>query len=212
MLPIITGSSRGIGKHIAREFSKRGHYYYGLSRWNNVDVSSYESVKKDFECFHLPGQHAPEVLINNAGVVELGSVLELSPEDWEKQFAVNMHGVFYCCKEYVKLLRAKNKPGKIINISSTSGLLTPRPGRSAYAASKAAVTSFSLSLAEEVRPYGIKVYCIAPGACNTDLRRKIYPDDDFENMMQPEELAKFIVDIAEGGAMLDNQVIVARGD
>ena len=211
MHPIITGASRGMGAAIAKEFSKRGHFYYDFSRWNNIDVSVYESIKAGFEDFYHPESKLPEVLINNAGTVELGSILELSPEDWEKQFAVNMHGVFYCCKEYVKLLRAKNKPGKIINIASTSGILTPRPGRSAYAASKAAVVSFSLSLAEELKPYGIKVYCIAPGACNTDLRKKIYPDDDFENMMQPEELARFVVDIAEGGEMLDGQVILARG-
>jgi 3-oxoacyl-[acyl-carrier protein] reductase len=209
--PIITGSSRGIGAAIAREFCRRGHLYYGFSRWNDVDVSDYSSVKREFEGFYHPEQHLPEVLINNAGIVELGSVLELTPEDWEKQFAVNLHGVFYCCKEYVKLLRAKDKPGKIINIASTSGMLTPRPGRSAYAASKAAVISFSLSLAEELRPYGIKVYCVAPGACNTDLRKAIYPDDNFDNMMQPADLARFVVDIAEGGEMLDNQVLIARG-
>ncbi|MFA5485410.1 MAG: SDR family oxidoreductase, partial [Candidatus Pacearchaeota archaeon] len=123
------------------------------------------------------------------------------------QFDVNIHGVFYCCKEYARI--AKTKGGKIINIASTSGL-GPRPGRSAYAASKAAVINFSASIAEELRPYGIKVYCLAPGACATDLRRKIYPDEDFTNMMKPEELARFAVDIAEGGEMLDGQTIQVR--
>jgi NAD(P)-dependent dehydrogenase (short-subunit alcohol dehydrogenase family) len=205
---IVTGATRGIGKAVTDELDSRNHTWTGISYSMGVDITRYEIVKDIFS--YIDGADPPaDVLINNAGIVELGSVLELSPENWEKQFAVNLHGVFYCCKEFAKI--AKNRGGKIINISSTSGVFTPRPGRSAYAASKAAVISFSLSLAEELRPYGIRVYCIAPGACNTDLRRKIYPDDDFENMMQPEELARFIVDIAEGGEMLDGQVILARG-
>jgi len=137
----------------------------------------------------------------------MGTILELTPEAWQRQFAVNLNGVFYCCKEYARI--AKNTGGKIINIASTAGL-GPRPGRSAYAASKAAVISFSLSIAEELRPYGIKVYCIAPGACATDLRRQIYPDEDFENMMKPGELARFVVDVVEDGEMLDGQIIQVR--
>lgn len=202
---IVTGSERGIGKAIARELCNRGHYYYGFSRWNDIDVTDYACIKKAFDAFE--GFDPPEALINNAGVVELGSLLELTPEAWQRQFAVNLHGMFYCCKEYARVV--KNTGGKIINIASTAGL-GPRPGRSAYAASKAAVINFSLSIAEELKPYGIKVYCIAPGACATDLRRQISPDDDFQNMMQPEELARFIVDIVEGGEMLDGQVILAR--
>lgn len=209
---IITGSSRGIGKEVAREICRRGGYYYGLSRWNETDVSSPESVKRSFMGFEgLPDKDFPIALVNNAGIVEMGSVLELTPKAWERQFAVNMHGVFYCSKEYVRLLKNRGAAGKIINIASTAGMLKPRPGRSAYAASKAAVVSFSLSLAEEVRDYGIKVYCVAPGACATDLRCQINPDDDFENMMQPEELARFIVSLIEDGEMLDNQVLLAKG-
>jgi 3-oxoacyl-[acyl-carrier protein] reductase len=205
MKVVVTGSERGIGKQIARELCKRGHFYYGFSRFNDIDVSDYDCVKKAFD--ELAAE-PPEALVNNAGIVEVGSILELSPEAWKKQIETNLNGVFYCAKEYARI--AKGRGGKIINIASTAGL-DARPGRSAYAASKAAVMNFSLSMAEELRPYGIKVYCIAPGACNTDLRRKIAPDDDFENMMQPEELAKFIVDIIEGGDMLDNQIILARG-
>jgi 3-oxoacyl-[acyl-carrier protein] reductase len=65
-------------------------------------------------------------------------------------------------------------------------------------------------MAEELRPYGIKVYCVAPGACATDMRKVIAPDDDFDSMMKPEELARLIVDLVEGGEMLDGQIIQAR--
>jgi len=202
---VITGSGRGIGKELAREACKRGHYYYGFSRWDNIDVTDYECVRKAFDALK---EDPPEVLINNAGIAEIGSVLEMSPDKWKAQFDVNVHGVFYCCKEYIRI--CKNVGGKIINIASTAGL-SARPGRAGYAASKAAVINFSLSLAEEVKDYGIKVYCIAPGAVNTDLRHKIAPDDDFENMLQPGELAKTVIDIVENGALLDNQILLMRG-
>lgn len=204
MKAIVTGSERGIGKEIARELCKRGHYYYGFSKWNDIDISDYDSIKRVFDELE---DYPPEALVNNAGIVEMGSILELTPESWQRQINTNLNGVFYCCKEYARI--AKDSGGKIINIASTAGLGS-RPGRSAYAASKAAVINFSLSIAEELRPYRIKVYCIAPGAVATDLRRQIAPDDDFENMMQPEELAEFVVDIIEDGKMLDNQIIQAR--
>ncbi len=207
MRVIVTGSERGIGKAIARELCRRGHGYYAFSRFYDIDVSSYESVRQAFDEF----ADAPvDVLINNAGVVEMGTVLELTPERWRRQFATNLDGVFYCTREYVRIVKDRGQGGKIINIASTAGL-GARPGRSAYAASKAAVINFSLSMSEELKPYGIKVYCIAPGACATDMRRTIAPDDDFKSMMQPHELARLVVDIAEHGDMLDGQVIQARG-
>jgi NAD(P)-dependent dehydrogenase (short-subunit alcohol dehydrogenase family) len=205
MRVIVTGSERGIGKEIARELCRRGHFYYGFSRWNDIDVSDYSCIQRAFDELK---DDPPEALVNNAGIVELGSILEITPDAWKRQFDVNINGVFYCTKEYARI--AKNTGGKIINIASTAGL-GPRPGRSAYAASKAAVINLSLSTAEELKPYNIKVYCIAPGACNTDMRHQIAPDDNFKSMLQPEELAKFVVDIIEKGYMLDNQVIIARG-
>ncbi len=201
---VITGSNRGIGKEIAREASKRGHFYYGFSRWNDVDVTNYEQVRAAFEEIK---DSPPAALVNNAGTVELGTIYETTPEQWRKQIETNLTGTFYCCKEYARI--AKDTGGKIINIASTAGT-GPRPGRAAYAASKAAVISFSQTIAQELKPYGIKVYCIAPGACNTDLRRQIAPDDDFQDMLQPEELAVFVMDIIEKGDWLDGQMITIR--
>ena len=200
---LITGSSRGIGKALMEELEFRGHKIRGVCRSVGVDVSNYQQVARA-----LDGEPY-DVLINNAGIVVPGTILETSPADWLQQFAVNVHGVYNCCREYVKANKATG--GKIINIASTAGLMVPRPGRAAYAATKAAVVSLSLSLAEELRDYGIQVYCIAPGACNTQLRQQIAPDDDFDAMLQPAQLARFLADVVEGGELLDGQVIITKG-
>ena len=71
MRVIVTGSERGIGKAIARELCRRGHYYYGFSRCNDIAVSDYAAVRQAFEELE---DDPPEALINNAGIVEMGSV------------------------------------------------------------------------------------------------------------------------------------------
>jgi 3-oxoacyl-[acyl-carrier protein] reductase len=149
----------------------------------------------------------PIALINNAGIIKLGTIMELSYDDWMKQINTNLNGVFNCSKAYIEnCIRCGFLRAKIINIASTAGL-GARPGYSAYSASKAAVINFSLSISEELKQYGIKVYCVCPGAVDTSLRHKINPDDDFDNMMKPIEVGKFVCDLIDKGDYLDNQVL-----
>lgn len=209
---MITGSSRGLGASIALEACKRYYMYYGLSKFNNVDVSEYKDVKNYFNNLKLCLDNyndCPVALVNNAGICKTGNILEMSIKDWQEQINVNLNGVFYCCKEYIKLCKELNFPGKIINIASTAGTGS-RPGRAGYAASKAAIINLSLSLGEEIKDYGMKVFCIAPGAFDSSLRRKICPDDDFENMLKPNDISKIVVDIIDDGKFLDNQIIFIR--
>lgn len=210
---IITGSSRGLGAEIGREASKRNYMYYGMSRFSDIDVGNYSQVKSYFDdlklCLFGYEDNCPIALINNAGICKVGSILEMECQDWNEQININLNSIFYCCKEYINLCRELNCKGKIINIASTAGT-GARPGRAAYAASKAAVINFSLSLSEEIRDYGMKVYCIAPGAFDSQLRREIAPDDNFDEMLKPDEIAKFIMDIVEDGKFLDNQIIFTR--
>lgn len=210
---IVTGTSRGLGAAIGKEASERNYMYYGMSRWDDCDVGNYSNVKKYFynlsQCLNGYEGNCPVALINNAGICRTGNILEMSIEDWNEQININLNGVFYCCKEYVKLCRKLNFPGKIINIASTAGT-GPRPSRSGYAASKAAVISFSFSLADEIKSYGMKVYCICPGAFDSKLRRDIAPDDNFERMLKPNEISSFIMDIVDNGRFLDNQILYTR--
>lgn len=199
---IITGSNRGLGKAVAKESSKRGYFYYPICRWNDVDVTNFEVLNDYYNGI----MDIPEALVNNAGIFLGGSILEMNCKDWQEVININLNGVFNNTKLYVEKCIRNNYQGKIINIASTAGL-GARPGRSAYAASKAAVINFSLSIAEELKSYGIKVYCLCPGAFDSDMRRQIAPDDDFENMLKPNILASFIMDIIQNGKFLDGQVV-----
>ena len=204
---IITGTSRGIGKTIVKHWSgfkgmDSNKLYFSIHKNNDIKYVD-ESIKEAFKI------DMPIALINNAGIIKLGNVLELSPESWKKQFDVNMNGMFNCSKIYAKLCIENNIPGKIINICSTAGL-GARPGYSAYSASKAAAINFSLSLSKELKQYGIKVYCVCPGAVDTDMRHYINPDDDFENMMKPYDVANFVIDLIEDGSYLDGQILEVK--
>lgn len=209
---IITGSNRGIGNAIAKEWAKRNNdnCYYGFTRWNDLDVTDINSIKHFFKILkNTIDYQEPIALINNAAIVESGTILELSNESWQNQFNINVNGVFNCCKEYIKFCIENNIKGKIFNIASTAGL-GGRPGRAAYAATKAAIINFSFSLAEELKLYEIKVYIVCPGAVDTDMRHYLVPDDNFDNMMKPEEVGTFVCDLIEDGKYLDNQILEVK--
>jgi 3-oxoacyl-[acyl-carrier protein] reductase len=213
---IVTGTSRGIGHEITKKWfdsskNNETRISFTISRNENNDITNYENMKKFiYECFeYYNNKEKPIALVNNAGVIELGNILELSTESWKKQFDVNINGMFNCSKTYVEACIKNKVKGKIINICSTAGL-GARPGYSAYAASKAAAINFSLSLSKELKQYGIKVYCVCPGAVDTNMRHCINPDDDFENMMKPMDVANFIIDLVEDGEYLDGQILTIK--
>jgi len=119
MKVVVTGSERGIGKEIARELSRRGHFFYSFSRFNDIDVSNYECVKNAFKELE---DEPPDAIINNAGIVRLGSIFELTEKEWKEQFDVNLNGVFYCSKEYARIAKDKGgKTGKVSLLSKQSG-------------------------------------------------------------------------------------------
>lgn len=209
---IVTGASRGIGHGITKQWyenSKNGFVNMSFTplRKNNHNIENYKIIDEFINsCFY---KNKPIALVNNAGIIELGNILELSHESWIRQFDVNINGMFNCSKIYAKLCIENNLKGKIINICSTAGL-GPRPGYSAYSASKAAAINFSLSLSKELKQYGIKVYCVCPGAVDTDMRHYINPDDDFEHMMKPVDIADFIIDLINDGEYLDGQILEVK--
>lgn len=88
--------------------------------------------------------------------------------------------------------------------------MRPSPGWSSYACSKAALNSFTLTMNEELKDDGIKAYSLAVGRCNTDLRKKLVPNEDGSKIMQPESVAEFIYNIIKNDNLLNGQVIQVK--
>ena len=226
---IVTGASRGIGLEIARKMAENGINLTLVARSAdalknnanefkerfgietlicNKDIRDekevIEIVKKTLDHFG-----SIDYLINNAGYVDPVGILEMTLENWSTVVETNLTGTFLFTRETVRY-SMKEMGGKIINIASTAGL-TPRPGWSAYAASKAGIINFSLTMAEELKEYDIKVYCLSPGRTATQLRKTLAPEEDQSTILQPENIADTVMFLlSRDGDFIDGQSITIR--
>ncbi len=179
---VVTGGASGLGLAIAERLAvsgatvviwdldeKAGHAAAVALSGNLViaDVSDWDSVTSAMRAT-LDVVPAIDVLINNAGITGPNEKLWEYPVDaWHRVFAVNVHGVFNCCRAVVPLMRARNY-GRIVNIASVAGK-DGNPNASAYSASKAAVIALTKSLGKELADTEIRVNCVTPAAVRTPL-------------------------------------------
>lgn len=184
---IITGSSKGIGRQIALEFARNGADVIingnNEAQLNSLkgeiealgggaaivrgDISLPETASRMAEtCIRAFGKI--DVLVNNAGVNSRIPFLELTAREWKRMMAVNLDGVFYCCKAVMPEM-VKRQSGCIINISSTASKTAHANASICYGASKAAVNSMTQKLAWEMGPCNIRVNGICPGPILTDM-------------------------------------------
>lgn len=172
---VITGTSSGIGKHLARKFQENGYEVVGLSRSDEgnecssffpCDISNEENIKEAFGRIGKKYKNI-DILINNAGYGISGATELVPSEEVERLFDVNVLGVINCCK-YAQPLMSEG--GRIINISSVLGLF-PVPFRGLYAASKAAVITISQTLTMECAPFGVEVGVICPKDIKTNFSK-----------------------------------------
>tara|TARA_X000000368_G_C22980776_1_gene689818 strand:- start:30 stop:746 length:717 start_codon:yes stop_codon:yes gene_type:complete len=175
----VSGASRGIGRDIAVSFAKNGFNVVGTSRNDfifNENLKNLIPIKLDItnrkdvqDCFEKLKQIdlLPNILINNAGITSDQLFIRMKDEDWDRVIETNLTGTFNLSKIFIKNM-IKNKSGRIINISSISGLMG-NPGQVNYASSKAALSGFTKSLAKEVGSRNITVNSVAPGYIETDM-------------------------------------------
>ena len=178
---LVTGAASGIGREIAERFAREGARVTGFDRAGDVaiigDVRSPADVERAVAQV-VDAEGRIDVLVNSAGVREIGDVYTMATDEWDNVIAVNLSGTFYCCQAAARRMR-ESGGGAIVNISSVGGLigLAHRP---AYTAAKHGVVGLTKSLARDLGPAGIRVNAICPGLIRTPLTEQYFAEAAFE--------------------------------
>ena len=175
---IFTGASSGIGLRTAELLAERGARVVGTSRsMTSVgaihgiagDASDPEFVERLFA--ETESRFGPcDLLVNNAGMIDPAPLVEVTPERWDRMFAVNVRSTYLTCRRALPSMLSLGR-GTIVNVASISGILgwEKFPGWVSYCASKAAVISLTEALAVEVKDRGVRVNSVSPGAVDTKM-------------------------------------------
>lgn len=195
---LITGTSKGIGKFLAGHYLAAGHRVIGCSRsdtdWKPegyehyiADVADETQVKTLF--FNIRKRYGKlDHLINNAGVASMNHFMLTPVATVQRILNTNVVGTFLLCREAAKLMK-KQQYGRIVNFSTVAVPLKLE-GESVYAASKAAVISFTQVIARELAEFGITVNAVGPSPVQTDLIAAV-PKDKIQNLLDRQAIRKF---------------------
>ena len=238
-LALVTGASRGIGAKIAEELAKNG-YSVAINYNHNKEKAetlaeylhkTYGVEAKAYKCNVASSSEMQNMcesirrdlgeitaLINNAGIAQQKLFTDITEEDWDNIFDVNVKSMYLCTKEVLPNM-IKVHRGVIINIASMWGEV----GASCevhYSASKAAVIGLTKALAKEVGLSGIRVNCVSPGVISTDMN-KCFTDEDMASLCdeiplnaigETEDIAQTVAFLAsERAKYITGQVISVNG-
>ncbi|HCJ12032.1 MAG: 3-oxoacyl-[acyl-carrier-protein] reductase [Verrucomicrobia bacterium GWF2_51_19] len=221
---LITGASRGIGKAIALTLAEKGIHVICVSRSADgcdqvakeilgkggsaeglaVDVGNATQVTE--ACKQILAKHEVDILINNAGITRDGLLIKMSLEDWDDVLRTNLSSCFYWTKELIRPM-TKKRWGRIINISSVSGIMG-NAGQANYAAAKAGMIGFTKTIAKEFAGRSITANVVAPGFIESDMTavlneayveemKKLIP---LKRFGKPQEIAAMVAFLASDEA------------
>ena len=235
---LVTGASRGIGAAVARRLAREGcavAVNYNRSEREALalveelqqggaaalavqcDVADGAAVGKMVDTV-LENFCQLDILVCNAGVTWQGLLHEMDEADWQRLLAVDLSGVYHCCRAALPHM-IRRKSGRIVTLSSMWGV-TGGACEVAYSAAKAGVIGFSRALAKEVGPSGITVNCVAPGVIGTEMNRNLSPRDlaalreetPLGRIGTAEEVAETVAFLASAaGAFYTGQVLQPNG-
>lgn len=224
---LITGGSRGIGAAAVAAFAARGDDVTFLYHRNHeaaqtvalrtgatplcCDVANGDAVAR-----LAPQLQQTEILINNAGICHTGLISQITPQQWQRLFDVNVTGIYHCVNTVLPGMLAR-QAGCIINVSSMWGQVGASC-EAAYSATKGAVLALTKALAQELGPSHIRVNAVAPGVILTDMCREIDPAV-LESLQEetpigrhgtPEDVAQAMCYLADA-AFVTGQVLPVNG-
>lgn len=210
---IVTGASKGIGKAIAEIFAAHGHHLFICSRGEVALYKTMEELQTKYPAaiikakpFDLSRKEeakafgiwclehgAPDILVNNAGLFEPGSVYNEPEGTLESQVATNLYSAYHVTRTLLPWMMER-RSGHIFNICSVASL-NAYPNGGAYSISKFAMHGFSKNLREEMKPHGIKVTAVFPGAVLTDSWGSF--DNRTKRIMEAADIAKMVYAAAQ---------------
>ena len=234
---IVTGASRGIGRHIALQLAQRGadvaiNYRSRQSEADEVvkeiEANGVRSLAFQADLSGMPAARSLirqvhekwgriDILVNNAGITKDKSMKKLTDEDWNDVLDTNLGSVYATCSEVLKIMMDQEY-GRIINITSFVGQ-AGNFGQANYAASKGGIIAFTKTLALEMAKYNITVNAIAPGFTETEMLAQV-PENIRQHIIarvpmgrfgKPEEIARAVVFLAAEGDYITGQQINVNG-
>ena len=223
---LITGGSRGIGAAAVRAFAQRGDRVVFLyEKAHEAAKAVCAETGAEAICCDVADTQAVraavagldvDVLVCNAGICHSGLMQDMTEDQWDRLFAVNVKGIYNCVNACMGAFLKKQK-GCIINISSMWGQVGASC-EAAYSATKGAVIALTQALAKELGPSGIRVNAVAPGVIMTDMCANV-AEDIMEELRQetpvgrhgtPEDIARAIVYLTEAD-FVTGQVLPVNG-
>lgn len=237
-IAVVTGASRGIGRAIALRLAKEGAFvilnFNGSEERAREVVAEIEAaggkaeaIRCDVSDFHgaeaffaeiIKKYGRVDILINNAGITRDGLLMRMSEEDFDRVIAINLKGAFNCIR-HVSRQMIKQRSGRIVNISSVSGVMG-NAGQANYCASKAGIIGLTKSAARELSARGITVNAVAPGFIDTEMTR-VLSDQVKEHAVgqiplghfgRPEDIAEAVAFLASDRAgYITGQVLSVDG-